>query len=692
MSNSEEVVRLKDELQKLRAAQKEHEEEMKRVQKEMETLRERAKYKEDEREQNEEASRLNVDSLVDLMINFDPLPFTAISDDTRTVRPLCHRKQNETKFKFQDKNRDFEALRKELTNILQLLRRRKRLEKMDFSIPLLHAAPGTGKSRSLDEIAGRIDVWLQDVPRVEQFQFVSIPYPISFGNGTGYAPEFSGNDSMTGRSRPTLGSCPKVAPHIATRMLHSHVSTRGDEFDTFTKAFIQRFGERGFFKLNLEIVLQCMERLYVRELKQKQQQEEVEEETNTNLLFVHTILLDEYNKNIFETWSSMDAFVKQTLKRVGAGIMERTSFNETRALWSVIAGTEGIPLQDASSNSSFSIEEVRFPPLLSEDEVVSIIDDLVTRTGDATPENLQDWRRWIEFRATLRKVAGHPRVLEVFMKGIFQHEHRKGITATELNGILSRACSIVSIKKDPETAMQAFRVTMFGGRYNSTIRDELQKYSLITEDKYDTPSIPFALLHRVAEIMNKTAKFVHLTKLASEPIISTNMYGLVWEELCQRIFAFRLAAYVLSHPGEEIKLGKLFHGALMNSMTERISVSANDDAIISTENADSHVLKNQVHAAAPEYLSEVTCGTTWRNASGASAGDLLSRLSDLLVQVQCKFADQNNNSWDYEDLVREEHINKNKELVDAWNRKYPHDRLRGVTMFMVGAPVKKHPE
>lgn len=78
-----------------------------------------------------------------------------------------------------------------------------------------------------------------------------------------------------------------------------------------------------------------------------------------------------------------------------------------------MAGTEFIPLRGAASNSSFTVFEVKFAPLPTEDEMTSIIDGLVERFGDILQVQLKDWRIWIEFRATLRKIAGHPRVCGV---------------------------------------------------------------------------------------------------------------------------------------------------------------------------------------------------------------------------------------------------------------------------------------
>ena len=55
--------------------------------------------------------------------------------------------------------------------------------------------------------------------------------------------------------------------------------------------------------------------------------------------------------------------------------------------------------------------------------------------------------------------------------------------------------------------------------------------------------------------------------------------------------------------------------------------------------------------------------------------------------MQCKFSDKGA----YNDLVKEEHIDKNMALVKAWNKKHKSDLLRCVTVFMVGAPVKNIP-
>lgn len=635
-------------------------------------------------------SSLDVDSLVNFMTDHELHPFIATSQGLPMVRPLCHSfgGYDQYQFQFQEQNRNFGTVHDGLINILNKLRLSGCLDKRSFKIPLFHAAPGTGKSRSLDELAHRVDEWLEKIASTKHLQLVSIPYTVSFGNGTVYVPYFSGNNCETSKSNPSLGSCARVCPHIAMRMLHSHI--RDVQFRTFTEKFVDSFGEHGFFKMDLEIVLKSMERLYVRQLEQHLSKDGISLPVERDdLLFVHTVLLDEYNKNILEKWSSMEGFVNQVLKTMGNGIMELSSIKEQRVLWCAIAGTEGVPLQRAASNSSFTVKEIRFSPLLTEDEVASIIDDLVTRTGDVTPTNLRDWRRWAEFRAALRKVAGHPRVLESFIEEIFKFSRQTAIPPRELNQALSNACESIMIYLDRDITELAFRSTMFGGEFDQSTQDKLQKYSLITV-KNDVPSIPFALLNRVANCMGST-NFDFLTKLASDPLITSRMYGLAWEDFCQRILAFRMAACILAHHSDKITLGKLFHKALMNDSTAGIEVDL-DKRDIRIANADSNALQSKVSAAALEHLEKVVSGSIWRNAAGASAGDLLWRMQRLLIQVQCKFAEKDRSTWDYNSLIQDEHVKKNEALVKAWNDRHPNDPLHGVTVFMVGAPVKGIPE
>lgn len=189
--------------------------------------------------------------------------------------------------------------------------------------------------------------------------------------------------------------------------------------------------------------------------------------------------------------------------------------------------------------------------------------------------------------------------------------------------------------------------------------------------------------------MNPPTGMFDLLSYASEFIVLSDMNGNT-KEFCQRILAFRSAVCRVSQTDERVTLGTLFSGAVMNPSTKSIHVEFNESSIFDLNNAIQE-LEHKAEAKAPQYLKDVKCGTIWNNATGASAGDILYRVNDVLIQVQCRFADKDGSSLDYKALVEKEHFDKNMKLVKAWNKENKDDQLRCVTVFMVGAPVKNIP-
>lgn len=224
-------------------------------------------------------------------------------------------------------------------------------------------------------------------------------------------------------------------PHIAIRMLYSHIK-ENMSLMVVMDDLIQRFGEKNFFNLTLSHVQDCTELLY----KDNMQHSENDGHQPIDDYLVHVIMVDVYNKTLFNNVET-GVFILEALRLIGTEIIEN-SCRTHRALCGIMDGTEYIPINLAAMNSSFRVNRMKLTPLLSETEVAAILDDVFQSYQEQISDQLKDWRLWNEFRATLRKIAGHPRMLEKFIEDLIKLRGQKCITAADLNCILIRQSSI----------------------------------------------------------------------------------------------------------------------------------------------------------------------------------------------------------------------------------------------------------
>lgn len=241
---------------------------------------------------------LTTESLAEFMrSNFALLPFQPRDDCNETVQPLCHSFGGN--FLFQERGRNFKQVRSLVKDLFKKITSKK-LDKQDFKFPVFHSAPGTGKSRTLDELAVSIRNWLteanfQKILKGRRVHF--IPHTVSFGNGSGTSslPSFANQVDSD------------VEPHIAIRMLHSHIENRRT-LRPFTDLFIQEFGETNFLRLRFSLALDCLELLYMDDLN-----ENSEHQDRSKLdYFVHAVMIDEYNEPLFNH-EKTESFVQRVL-------------------------------------------------------------------------------------------------------------------------------------------------------------------------------------------------------------------------------------------------------------------------------------------------------------------------------------------------------------------------------------------